>query len=100
MDLKTTILNPVLGKYCEKYVDKYDKIYAKTINSLYVKINESVRDKFDTFSEDLMGCEYITRVKLLDAIEAFEAKYGIPDDFYWKLFHDGAFNCRPYQPMF
>ena len=104
-----------LKKYrCANY-DQYDILYASHMKRMYINVDETIKNEFNKFTENLLDENQITRNQLLNAIDNFPYKFqykikkdgnndGNNDDTQllnysqWTRFTDEAFNYRPYQP--
>ena len=82
--------------------DNYDILYAKHVRRLYEYVETDIKEEFNTFTEQLIDDNAISRHQLLDAIDTFKYKYKLlknTDNYSnWMRFTDEAFNYRPYQP--
>ena len=79
--------------------DNYDETYAQMLSTSYAYIESDIKDAFNNFTHNLMLDTHIRRNLLLDAIDDFEKRIGIDlsKNRMWQLFHNNAFNYRPYQ---
>ena len=67
------MMMPVLKKYRSSYYDAFDSKYAKNLSEIYHSChNEGTREKFNSFSENLMDETAICRNGLLDAMDEYE----------------------------
>ena len=89
--------------------DKFDIVYATHMKHMYSYVEDDIKEAFNTYTENLIDEEAITRFKLLDAIDTFKYKFqnksiinndtNTNNDYSnWIKFTDEAFNYRPYQP--
>ena len=82
--------------------DNYDILYAKHVRRMYEYVETDIKEEFNTFTEQLIDDNAISRHQLLDAIDTFKYKYKLlknTDNYSnWMRFTDEAFNYRPYQP--
>lgn len=84
--------------------DKYDEMYATKLNGIFKNLSLETQKEFNEFTNNLMNEKFISRFKLLDAIEDFEktdnyfniSADDLPD-YIWIQFNNCAFNFRPYQ---
>lgn len=75
--------------------DNYDKIYADQVRRIfYYIVPETQQISFNEYTDDLIQDTYISRHKLLDAIDDY---YACKGSQLLYMFTDSAFNCRPYQ---
>lgn len=89
---------------CSNY-DKYDILYAAHMKTMYKYVENDIKEEFNTFTENLINENSISRDKLLNAIDTFKYQYKLlknndtnNDYTNWLRFTDAAFNYRPYQP--
>ena len=99
----TENLKPFRSSNYDKFDDKFDKLYAAHMKTMYNYVESDIKEEFNTFTENLIDEEEaISRFKLLDAIDNFKYKYKLLNDkcdySNWMKFTDEAFNYRPHQP--
>jgi len=56
---------------CEKY-NNDDINYTEKIKKSYIDVSDSIKDKFDRYTENLMDDNIINKKELIKAIESFE----------------------------
>jgi len=76
-----------------------DKDYTDKLKKQFNELSPHLKNKFQSFTENLMDDEYISNFKLLDAIRDFKIKNSeiCNDSYCWKVFDDEAYNYRPWQ---
>ena len=94
-EVNQTASTTPIAIYRSHIYDKYDKIYAEKLNNIFSKyLSEQIQVSFNNYTKGLMNDEYISRNKLLNAIDDYQLFIGIDLP---TIFTDNAFNCRPYQ---
>ena len=83
--------------YRARIVDEHDRKYANVLREKFNALPVEKRIVFNKFTKNLMDETHIGRFCLLDAIDAYVAKYGSPETWAWIQFSNDAFNYRPYQ---
>lgn len=78
-------------------VDEHDRTYATRLSSVFSKLPDDVRTRFDKHTGNLMAETHINRYYLLEAIKEYTKIHGVPNTNWWNYFHEEAYNCRPYQ---
>ena len=76
-----------------------DKNYTDKLKKQFNELPPHLKNKFQSFTENLMDDKYISNFKLLDAIHDFKIKNSeiCNDSYCWKVFDDEAYNYRPWQ---
>lgn len=104
IEKNVTITEPLKPFRCSNY-DKYDILYASHMKTMYKYVENDIKEEFNTFTENLINENSISRDKLLNAIDTFKYQYKLlknndTNNEYsnWLRFTDAAFNYRPYQP--
>ena len=85
-----------MANYRSTTYDAFDSTYAAKLSELYHRLhNEETKEKFNSFSENLMNETAITRNGLLDATEEYQQT---EDSIKFPLdmrFLDAAWNFQP-----